>query len=97
MQDSSALSSATPDERLSEADELRARIAELERQVNDYRQLAERLGDLPKARDADDRQFFPVMAETLAKTLSADYIVVGELCPNNKVIRAPRFSREGRF
>ena len=34
------------------------------------------------------------MAETLAKTLSADYIVVGELCPNNKVIRAPAIWRE---
>ncbi|HEY4311943.1 MAG TPA: PAS domain S-box protein [Pirellulales bacterium] len=94
-QDSSALSSAIPDERLAEVEELRARIAELEAQVNDYRRLAERLGELPKGRDAEERPFFPALAETLAKTLNANFVVVGELCAGKNLIRTPAIFARG--
>ena len=57
------------DDPLDEVGELRNRIAELERQVSDYRQVTERLAQLPKALDADDRPFFPALVETLATSL----------------------------
>ena len=75
------------DDPLDEVGELRNRIAELERQVSDYRQVTELLAQLPKVLDADDRPFFPALVETLATSLGADYVIVGELRRLAEVIR----------
>ncbi|MES1213792.1 MAG: PAS domain S-box protein [Singulisphaera sp.] len=95
--ESSILPGARDEQLLAETAELRARIAELERQANEYRQLAERLGELPRLRDAEDRSFFPALAETLAKTLGADYVLVGEIMPAKDRIRAPAIYARGEI
>lgn len=96
-QNSPALKSASADGQVAEVDQLRTRVAELERQLADWRRFTERMGELPAAPGLQDRSFFPLLAETLAKTLSADYVVVGELRPDAETIRAPAIYAQGRI
>ena len=95
--DSPALKSVNADGHVAEVDQLATRVAELERQLSDWRQFTERMGELPSVPGLHDRSFFPLLAETLAKTLSADYVMVGEFRPDEEIIRAPAIYAQGRI
>ena len=54
------------------------------------------MGELPSVPGLHDRSFFPLLAETLAKTLSADYVMVGEFRPDEEIV-APAIYAQGRI
>ena len=96
-QNSPALTGANADGQLAEMDQLRTRVAELEQQLADWRKFTERMGELPEVPGLHDRSFFPLLAETLAKTLTADYVLVGEFRPDEEMILRPGHLRSGAY
>jgi PAS domain S-box-containing protein len=75
---------------------LAGRIAALEQGLACYRQLAECVRELPPISDSGREAFLASLADNLARTLRADYVIVGEFRGSNDVLRTPAIYSHGQ-
>ncbi|MBI2824896.1 MAG: PAS domain S-box protein [Planctomycetia bacterium] len=71
------------------------RVDDLERQVADYQEVAERLRHLLETPGLAGGAFFQTLVTTLADCLKADYVLVGELNPLLDGVKAPLVYADG--